>query len=56
MNHIRRRNRIPNLAFMTNGMVEDREERLTFRTVFPVRLAAAHIPHLPKLGEVEVLL
>ena len=56
MNHIRRRNRIPDLTFMTNGMVEDREERLAFRTVSPVRLTAAHIPNLPRFSEVEVFL
>ena len=56
MNPVRLGNVVTNLTLVADCMIEDRKERFTFRTIFPVRLAATHVPHLSRLGEVEVLL
>ena len=56
MNGKLRINLVSDLAFVANGMIEDRKKRLIAGAVFPMRLAATLIPHLPFLAEIVVFL
>ena len=56
MNGKLRINLVSDLAFVANGMIEDRKKRLIAGAVFPMRLAAALVPHLTFLAEIVVFL
>jgi hypothetical protein len=47
---------VPDLAFVTDCVVEDGEEWLAVRPVFPMRLSAAVIPNLAYLFKIIILL
>ena len=47
---------VPNLAFVTDRVVENGEERLALRPVAPVGIAAAGVPDLALLPQIVILL